>query len=192
LARVEERQAAQARLAAAGVGGGPYLVVAPGARFGAAKRYPAERFAAAAESVAAARRIAVVLVGAAEDAAATRAVRDALPSAVDLAGRTTLGELVGILAGATGVLANDSGTMHLAAALGVPTVGVFGSTNPRWTAPRGARATALARPVWCAPCYAPTCVQDFGCMLGIAPEVVARALAAELATPPEPSHEAAR
>jgi heptosyltransferase-2 len=171
-----EREAAAAILAHAGAGARPFVVVAPGARYGPAKQYPAERFAAAAAYVAERLDAAVVLVGAAEDAAATRAVQAALPQAIDLAGRTPLGALLGVLASCRGVLANDSGTMHVAAALGRPVVGVFGSTHPAWTAPVGARAGFVVEPVWCAPCFAPTCVQDFACMLGITPERLAAAL----------------
>jgi heptosyltransferase-2 len=176
----EERLAAQRLLESRGVTR-PYLAVAPGARYGPSKRYPPERFAAAAASLAAAQSCDVVLVGEAADAAATAAVHAALPAAVDLCGTTSLAALVGVLAGARGVLANDSGTMHLAASLGVPVVGVFGSTDPRWTSPRGERAAFVVHPVKCAPCFAPTCRVDFGCMLGIAPEELVAALEGQLA-----------
>jgi len=152
------------------------LVVAPGARYGAAKRWPAERFAAAAAQAATFLEAPVVLVGGREDANATAAVHAALPAAVDLAGRTPLPTLLGLLAGARGVLSNDSGVMHLAAALGAPVVGIFGSTNPEWTRPLGPRAAVVVHPVPCAPCYLRRCPIDFPCMHGIAPEHVVATL----------------
>jgi heptosyltransferase-2 len=141
------------------------VVVAPGARFGPAKQYPPERFADAASALASRWGCEIVLVGTREDAAATSAVHHFLPAAIDLAGRTSLGQLLAILQQATVTLANDSGTMHLAAAVGGAVVGVFGSTNPQWTAPLGARARYIVHPVFCAPCYARTCREDFACML---------------------------
>jgi lipopolysaccharide heptosyltransferase II len=167
VAQPDELEAAARLRSLVGVEPGRMLVVAPGARYGPTKRYPAERFARAAADIAGPRAWRVVLVGEAADAETTRAVAALLPGAVDLAGRTRLPELVGLLAGSNGVLANDSGTMHLAAALGAAVVGVFGSTNPRWTRPLGSRATFVVRPVACAPCYAPECRTDFGCMLSL-------------------------
>jgi heptosyltransferase-2 len=176
--RAGETAAARALLSAAGVGG-DYLVLAPGARFGPAKRWPPERFAAAGRDLATRWGCAAVLIGEECDRAATRAVRTAWPEAVDLAGRTDAAALIGVLAGAHAVLSNDSGAMHLAAALGRPVVGIFGSSSPHWTAPQGTRARAVSNPVWCAPCFAPTCRQDFQCMLGLASErIVAAALEA--------------
>jgi heptosyltransferase-2 len=142
------------------------VVVAPGARYGPAKRYPADRFAAAAATLARDWRCHVVLVGAAEDATETMDVKRHCRDAIDLAGHTDLGQLLAILSQARVVLSNDSGTMHLAAALGRPVVGVFGSTNPGWTAPLGAHVAALSHPVFCWPCYARHCREDFACMLG--------------------------
>lgn len=175
-----EREAAKVRLASFGID--PHvapLVVAPGARFGPAKQYPPERFAAAVHEIRA--RIGacpVVVVGEASDRVAASAVQRALPGCADLTGQTDLGALIGILAAARGVLANDSGTMHLAAALGTRVVGVFGSTNPQWTRPLGPRAAIVHEPVWCSPCYASTCAQDFACMLRLAPERIAAAFLA--------------
>ncbi|HZL85718.1 MAG TPA: lipopolysaccharide heptosyltransferase II [Candidatus Krumholzibacteria bacterium] len=169
-----------------------FLVLAPGARYGPAKRYPPERFAAAAATLARDLACAVVLVGGRDDAPATAATRSHLPAAVDLAGRTTQGALVGILARARGVLSNDSGVMHLAAALGTPVVGVFGSTNPAWTHPLGPSATWVVHPVPCAPCYRRRCPIDFPCMLQIEPAQLVVALHGLLAaispdSSPQPS-----
>lgn len=175
----DEREAARHQLVAAGLAAAARpIVVAPGARYGAAKRYPAERFAAAASLLQAELKEPVVLVGSAADADETRAVQAQLPGSVDLAGRTAMGALLGILETASGVLSNDSGVMHLAAALGAPVVGVFGSSNPEWTRPLGERAAFVYHKVVCSPCYAPTCARDFACMLEIAPSTLAQALGA--------------
>ncbi len=183
----DEILAGAARLASVGIGADVApLVVAPGARYGPAKQYPPERFAAAVQGIQA--RMGprpVVVVGEAGDRIAADAVRRALPECTDLVGRTDLAALIGILASAEGVLANDSGTMHLAAALGARVVGVFGSTNPEWTRPIGPRASIVHEPVWCSPCYAPTCAQDFACMLRLAPERIAAAFVALPATKPD-------
>ena len=187
VARTDEIVAGTARLASAGLASDAApLVIAPGARYGPAKQYPPERFAAAVRSIHA--RIGdgpVVVVGEAGDRTAADAFRRALPECVDLVGRTDLSALIGILALARGVLANDSGTMHLAAALGARVVGVFGSTNPEWTHPLGPRAAIVHQPVWCSPCYAPKCAQDFACMLRLEPEHIASTFLRLPATQPD-------
>ena len=172
--RSDERARAASLLESHGVSAAAQpLVVAPGAQFGPAKRYPPERFARAAERLLATGCTSpVLLVGGRGDAPHTAAVRAALPAAIDLAGSTDLGTLLAILERAAGVLANDSGIMHLAAALGVPVVGVFGSTNPGWTGPLGPLAGWVSHPVPCSPCYARTCPIDFECMLGLEPEAI--------------------
>jgi heptosyltransferase-2 len=148
------------------------LVMAPGARYGAAKRYPLERFAVVAAQLGTRLEAPCVLVGGAGDAHSTRELCERLPASVDLTGRTDLGTLLGVLSRARGVVSNDSGVMHLAAALGTPVLGIFGSTNPSWTRPLGAHAGWVSHPVPCAPCYRRTCPIDFPCMLGLDPQVV--------------------
>ncbi len=180
------RALAAADVDAAAVAAGPRLVVAPGARYGPAKRWPPERFAAAAAGWVAAQpdpaAALVLLVGGAEDRADTLAVRAASAPGparvVDLAGRTDLVALAGLLARADAVLANDSGVAHLAAALERPTVVVFGSTDPGWTAPRGAAVRVLVDPPACAPCFRPHCaiVERYRCLRAIPAEAATRAL----------------
>ena len=177
--RSDERSRATALLESRGISAGQHpLVVAPGAQFGAAKRYPPEKFARAAERLARVCAAPVLLVGTSCDAPHTAAVRAALPAAIDLAGSTDLGTLLAILERAAGVISNDSGVMHLAAAVGVPVVGVFGSTNPGWTGPLGPRSGWVSNPVPCAPCYARSCPIHFECMLGLEPEVLVETLLA--------------
>ena len=174
--------AVRARLAAAGAGG-DLLAIAPGARYGPAKRWAPERFAEVARTwLAGGAARTAVLVGGAEDAAETGAVRAAsAPGArlLDWTGRTSLPELLALLAGATAVVANDSGVAHLAAAAGRPTVAIFGSTDPRWTGPRGPHARVVTRPPACSPCFLRTCriAERYLCLRAIAPEDALEALA---------------
>jgi heptosyltransferase II len=134
-----------------------YAVLAPAAIYGPAKRWPAERFAALGRRLAA-RGAAVLVCGTREEAAVCEAVaREAGAGARSLAGTTTLPELAGLCADARLAVCNDSGLAHLAAALGVPTVAVFGSTSSAWTAPRGAAVRIVQRPPVCSPCFRRDC-----------------------------------
>jgi len=172
-----------ARLQAAGVAAGaPVLAVAPGATYGPAKRWPPERFAEAARQWALAHDGAwVVLVGAAADAAACAATRAALPREVptlEWSGRTNLTALLALVARAHACLSNDSGFAHVAAASDRATVVVFGSTDPRWTAPRGTRVEVVARPPACSPCFRRTCrvAERYACLDAVSVADVASAL----------------
>jgi lipopolysaccharide heptosyltransferase II len=160
---------------------GPWIGVNPGAFYGTAKRWRPERFAAAADLVA--RRIGarVVIVGGAAERPLGEAIAEQLmaPARV-LCGETTLGELVGVLARLRVLLTNDSGPMHLAAALGTPLVAVFGSTDWRETAPVSGRARVVSEEVECAPCLLRECPIDHRCMTRIGVDRVASA-ALELA-----------
>ncbi|MGH7727162.1 MAG: HAD-IIIA family hydrolase, partial [Candidatus Eiseniibacteriota bacterium] len=124
----------------------------------------------------------VVLVGGEEDRPATAAVRAASATGpyatVDLAGETDLLGLAGLLARADAVISNDSGVAHLAAALGRPVAVVFGSTDPRWTAPRGERVAVVSHPPPCAPCFLRTCAiaDAYRCLYAVDPQEVAAGL----------------
>ncbi|OPZ25584.1 MAG: ADP-heptose--LPS heptosyltransferase 2 [Lentisphaerae bacterium ADurb.BinA184] len=170
------REAALERLGIAPAAA-PWLALAPGAAYGPAKQWPVGNFRKLAESWAGAGRR-VVIVGGPGDAAAGARIAEGLPHALSLCGKTTLAELMAVLSAARACVANDSGAMHLAAALGTPGVALFGSTNPEATGPLGARWIVLAEPTDCAPCFAHTCrrrEQDYRCLTRISPE---RALAA--------------
>ena len=143
----------------------PWLGLNPGAFFGTAKRWIPERFAAVGDLVARRTGARVVLVGGPSERglAETIAAQMTTPPLV-LTGRTSLPELVGVLASLRGFVTNDSGPMHLAAALGISLVAVFGSTDWRETAPFGARATVVRESVHCAPCGLRECPIDHRCM----------------------------
>jgi heptosyltransferase-2 len=123
-----------------------YCVLCPGAQYGAAKRWP--HFS----ELAARLPLPAVLLGSARDAGACAGV-----PGLDLAGKTTLDEAIDLVAGARFVVANDSGLMHVAAALGRPLVAIFGSSSPAHTPPRSTRARVLWLGLRCSPCFAREC-----------------------------------
>lgn len=157
---------AWSRQAAERLGDGPVIGVNPGAAYGSAKRWVPARYAAAAERLAAERGARIALLGGAGERPLADAIAGALRKPpVDLCGRTTLPELVGVLSRLDLLLTNDSGPMHLAAALGTPLVAVFGPTDWRETAPVGPGARSLVREdVECAPCMLRECPIDHRCM----------------------------
>lgn len=141
-----------------------YICIFPGARYGPSKRWPAERFGLLGHAVVANLGLNVVLLGGQEDRDACRAVAGAAEGgALDLGGRCDFRQLVGVLALSAGVVANDSGGMHLAAALGAPVVGLFFSTDPRWTGPLGPGSVALRATADCSPCFRRSCERGEQC-----------------------------
>ncbi len=157
----------------------PLLACAPGAAYGTAKQWP-PRYVAVVATHWIGQGGRVVIVGAEGDRSAAAAVLAALPAAsrpaaIDLTARTSLLALAGVLGLATRVLANDSGAMHLASALGTPAVAVFGPTREWATAPLGPHRI-LTHEVWCRPCMLRECPLDHRCMTGVSPERVVDAL----------------
>lgn len=164
-------------LARQGLAGARLLGLAPGAAYGPAKRWPAERFAAAARELVQSEGFAAVLLfGSGGERQACAQVQEGLSDlqVLDLAGATTLGQAMALLARLGLLVSNDSGLMHLAAALGVPTLAVFGSTDPGATAPLGPRVAMVQGRAECAPCLKPVCPRpEMICFTSIAPERVA-------------------
>lgn len=159
----------------------PFIGIAPGAAKGSAKQWPPDRFAEAADRLSAEMGALVVLLGSAKDAAAADEVSRAMKSpALNLCGRTDLRAFAGVVSGLHALVANDSGAMHLGAALGIPTVGVFGPTNPDETHPVGRRATFVRGVADCSPCRHVTCPIDHRCMTSIAPASVVDLLLREV------------
>jgi heptosyltransferase-2 len=154
-------------------GARPRIALSPGAAFGSAKRWRPERFAAVGDALARARDAEVVILGAASDRALGEAIAAQMTSHPRvLCGQTTLAELIAILADAELLITNDSGAMHVAAALGTPLVAVFGPTDWRETAPVGARHRLVREPVHCAPCLLRDCPIDHRCMTAVSVERV--------------------
>jgi len=161
----------------------PWLGLNAGAEYGPAKRWPVERFVETALELQASTRCRWLVFGGAADAGLAGAIaadiqRKGAPlSAMSLAGKTTLGELAALLKSCKLVLTNDTGPMHLAAAVGAPVVALFGSTSPELTGPIFSASVQIVRgPAPCAPCFRRECPIDFRCMKAITvPNVVAAA-----------------
>jgi lipopolysaccharide heptosyltransferase II/tetraacyldisaccharide 4'-kinase len=174
-----EQQAAGRILMAAGLpGAGPWVGLAPGAAYGPAKRWPAAHFAQAARELAGRAGVRVVLLGGPDDreVAALVAAQAGVP-VLNLAGQTSLRQALGVLSRLAALITNDSGLMHAAAALAVPVVAIFGSTNPQATGPFTPRSTLLYRGPDCSPCLKRTCGQGYECLTAITvAEVVAATL----------------
>jgi heptosyltransferase-2 len=141
----------------------PVIGVSPGAAYGAAKRWLPERFAEAASHLAARMGGTVAVFGSAAEKSFCEEVARAA-SGRSFAGATTLAEFIEMTAACAIFLTNDSGAMHIASALGVPSVTVFGPTNEAATGPLGAAARIVREPVDCAPCLLRECPIDHRCM----------------------------
>jgi heptosyltransferase-2 len=177
----------QQAASAAGVQPGAYWVFAPGAEYGPAKCWPPEQYAELARSLQRQHGLPVLLLGSAKEAALCEQIAAQSGDACRvLAGKTSLQDAMALIAGARGVVSNDSGLMHVAAAFGIPQAAVFGSTSPEHTPPLNPRARVL----WlkeelqldCAPCFDRVC--RFGhtrCLTGVSAARVEAALDAALA-----------
>jgi heptosyltransferase-2 len=160
-------------------GTAPLVALAPGAAFGGAKRWPPEYFADLVRGLAK-DGVRSVLVGSTADEPTVRDIQHALghdrTSMLNFVGRTDVPTLAGLLTCARALVTNDSGAMHLGAAIGVPVTAVFGPTDERLTAPRAVAAhTVLTHSVWCRPCMLRECPLDHACMRGVAVDAVALA-----------------
>ncbi len=109
----------------------------------------------------------------------------------NMVGQTSIGELMEELRNCHILITNDTGTMHLAALLGVRTVSIFGSTEPSLTGPLGRDHRVIRRHVECSPCFLRRCPLDFRCMTSIAPEEIAEAALELLEHEPEAKSKAA-
>ncbi len=147
---------------------GPVLAIAPGAEYGPAKRWPSRHFA----TLATARRNEgwrIWLFGSAAD----RATAAQIPCDLDLTGRTSLDQAVTLLALCDAVLSNDSGLMHVAAALGKPQVALFGPSDAARTGPHNPAAKVLSLGLDCSPCHKRVCpLGHHRCLEDLAPEKV--------------------
>ena len=151
----------------------PLIGIAPGAAYGPAKKWFPDRFAAVADRLIGATGGQVALFGSAGDRESTAAVaQSARHPLIDIAGRTDLRQALALIARCRLFLSNDSGLMHVAGALGIPTIALFGSTNPAATSPAGEKSVVIHHPVECGPCLKPVCPADFRCMESIGVEEV--------------------
>ncbi len=163
----------------------PLFGLNPGAEYGPAKRWPVEKFIAAAKKIQSQTNCAWILFGGKNDAAAAAQIESAIgpagreQSAINLAGQTNLRELMALLKLCRVLLTNDTGPMHVAAALGTPVVVPFGSTSPELTGPGlpgDVRHQLVKSDASCAPCFLRECPIDFRCLNQISVERVVTAV----------------
>lgn len=161
----------------------PLLALNAGAEYGPAKRWPAERFVAAAREIQRRTGCVWLIVGGPAETAMAGQIASGVgapESAVrNLAGHTSLRELMALLGAVRGLLTNDTGPMHVAAALGTPVVALFGSTAPELTGPGlpgDPRHRLLCARVRCAPCFRRACPIDFRCMKSLEVQAVVAAV----------------
>jgi heptosyltransferase-2 len=173
-------------------GGSRFVGFAPGAAYGHAKRWPPRMVAETIVRLSRDSNVSCVIFGAGSDRDSGREIESSLPSdvrAVNLIGRTDLRLLAGVISRCAAFVSNDSGSMHLAAALGVPVVAIFGPTDERVTSPlaSGKMASSVALPdvlthsVFCRPCMLRDCPIDHRCMTGITVDSVVATVSRRLA-----------
>ena len=164
---------------------GPVIGLSPGAAFGTAKRWLPERFAEAAAELAKLHNATIVIFGSNAERPVAHQVAESLRQlntpVRNFAGQTTLRECIERIAACRLFLTNDNGAMHLAAALGVPTLAVFGSTDHTTTGPTGPVTRIIREPVDCSPCLKRECPIDHRCMTRVTVDRVMQA-ALELGT----------
>jgi heptosyltransferase-2 len=150
------------------------VIFCPGAEYGPAKRWPARHFAALARLVATPQSP-VWLIGSEKDAVVGDEIAAAADgAALNLCGRSTLEQAIDLIAAARCVVSNDSGLMHVAAALERPLVALYGSSSPGYTPPLSPQATIVSKNLSCSPCFKRECpLGHFDCMNGILPQQVA-------------------
>ncbi len=149
----------------------PLAILAPGAAYGPAKRWPAERFRALAVELSR-EGWSVVLVGGAAERLAGESLAAGLPRVRNLCGQTDVATAAAVIERAAVFVSNDSGLMHVAAALGRPQVAIFGSTDPEATGPLNPRARVVRKPLPCSPCLKRTCHREYRCLTEISVEEV--------------------
>ena len=164
---------AEAILKSAGVGDGPYVGMSPGAQYGSAKEWFPERFGLLGQRVYRELGGRFLILGSPGDRViASQIGAIAGEGAVDLTGKTTLAQAMALIARCRVFVTNDSGLMHVAAALGVRLVAIFGSTDPSRTGPLGRNSRVIYKSMPCAPCLKTQCPQNRECMEAISVEEV--------------------
>ena len=165
----EDRQNALERLLAAGVRKNSLRIAfASGSAYGSAKCWEPEGYAALADRLIAEFQAEVILFGAPqENEMAARIVNAMRHRACNLVGATKIGELPALLSACNLFIGNDSGAMHVAGAVGVPVVGIFGPSDPEGTRPFASQFALIREPVECSPCFLRKCPIDHRCMTRI-------------------------
>jgi heptosyltransferase II len=158
------------------------VAVGAGASYGSAKCWAPERFAKVLSGIRANNEIDVILFGTEAEAGVSDAIKSGLQRpAIDLTGRTRIADLPALLSQCHLFLGNDSGAMHVAAAVGLPVVAIFGPTDPEGTSPVTPRASIVQQKPYCSPCFLRHCPTDHRCMSGVTVELVHLAMRTRLA-----------
>jgi heptosyltransferase-2 len=164
----------------------PAVALMPGAEYGPAKQWPLEYYAALARRLGA-EGLQPWLFGSQKDRAAGERIVTEAGCGVNLCGRTGLEDAIDLIASVKAAVSNDSGLMHIAAAVGVPLVAVFGSSTPDYTAPMSDRASVMYLGVECSPCFDRTCrYGHYRCLREISVTQVLKAICQHLSTSPKP------
>jgi heptosyltransferase-2 len=157
----------------------PVVVFCPGAEYGPSKQWPVAYFAQLAKNCLQQGRQ-VWITGSGKDEPVAREILSLagnVPGIYNLAGMTSLGEVIDLMSQAESVVTNDSGLMHIAAALSIPLLAIYGSTSPEFTPPLGKSVKILSSSLDCSPCFARECpLQHHNCMKNMTPELVIQAL----------------
>jgi heptosyltransferase II len=172
-----DRKKALERLSAAGVRENAVRIAfASGAAYGSAKCWEPERYAALADRLVSELDADVILFGAPQESGMAARIMGAMRSRpCNLVGATKIGELPALLSTCRLFIGNDSGAMHVAGAVGVPVIGIFGPTDPAGTRPMTPQFTLVREPVECSPCFLRKCPIDHRCMTRISVERVFQA-----------------
>jgi heptosyltransferase-2 len=177
----EENEAAKQYIRSQGIDGGSLVGINPGATYGAAKRWSTDRYAQLADRLIESQKARVVIFGGPGEESLGRAIASQMRhSALLLSGRLTVRELMAMIQQCALLITNDSGPMHIAAALGIPLVAIFGPTDPQTTSPWGEKSLLLRKPVDCSPCLLRECPIDHRCMTRMAVDEVFEAAEQQL------------
>ena len=153
------------------------VALCPGAEYGPAKRWPVAHYAEVANTLLAQGRQ-VWIFGSRNDADIGAGIVALAPGAIDLCGRTSLVDAIDLLAATELVITNDSGLMHIAAAVGCRVVALFGSSTPLYTPPLSPRATTISLKLECSPCFERVCpLGHTNCLNQLAPRQILDAIA---------------
>lgn len=159
------------------------VAIGAGASYGSAKCWPPSRFAALANLLQSQSDADIILFGTAAEAAVSSAIAAEMRRPpIDLTGKTAVADLPALFSQCQLFVGNDSGAMHIAAAVGLPVVAVFGPTDPLGTAPVTPRCTIVQEKPYCSPCFLRRCPTDHRCMTRITPDAVAAAVKPWLAS----------
>jgi heptosyltransferase-2 len=149
------------------------VAIGAGASYGSAKCWPPDRFAELANSIQNQTGVDVILFGTPAEAAVSSAIAAGMRQRpIDLTGKTSIADLPALLSQCHLFIGNDSGAMHVAAAVGLPVVAVFGPTDPFGTAPVTPRCSIVQEKPYCSPCFLRRCPTDHRCMTRVTPDAV--------------------